>query len=274
MEGRIEPRGSPPRTGVFRVTTTFDEHRNRPDPALRGSAIDISNSLCTAKVIAMADGHVSTVVRPVDPRTQALVVRINHGNGNSTGYAHMSTIFNDIQVGTPVARGRPLGIVGSSGTSFGCHLHFDLTLNGTRVDPWPRLEQNQQADMNITMTIYPAPRKWRTKAGTLTGRRLSPSPLRLSGTFLAGSPADADAGFTITPTPSGWPAGPYMRVSTGALAGFLVAESAVDADPVPTPVNRAARIAAAEAPLKARIIELEGEVADLKERLKKAGIVV
>jgi len=87
----------------------------------------------------------------------------------------------------------------------------------------------------VDVVTYPSPRTWYTKAGILVGRRLDPPPLTATGTFGAGSPALASAEYTITPTPSGWPAGPYQLVQNGAMAGYLLANSQITLDPVPLP---------------------------------------
>jgi hypothetical protein len=100
----------------------------------------------------------------------------------------------------------------------------------------------------------------------LTGRRLAPAPLTNSTPFDAGSPAEADGEVTVKPTPAGWPPGPYLSVSTGGMAGFLVAFS--DVDPGAAPLPAAAQVEAATAPLNAEIIGLTAQIRDLKKQLK------
>ncbi len=60
-------------------------------------------------------------------------VRIKHGNGLATGYAHMSRIA--ARSGQRVRRGQVIGYVGSSGLSTGPHLHYELYRNGRTVNP-------------------------------------------------------------------------------------------------------------------------------------------
>jgi murein DD-endopeptidase MepM/ murein hydrolase activator NlpD len=60
-------------------------------------------------------------------------VVINHGNGNTTLYAHMSSMA--VSAGDYVTKGDTIGYVGSTGWSTGPHLHFEITSGGTRVDP-------------------------------------------------------------------------------------------------------------------------------------------
>ena len=59
-------------------------------------------------------------------------VLIDHGNGISTLYAHMSML--NVSAGQAVAQGDVIGYVGNTGYSFGAHLHFEYRINGQRVD--------------------------------------------------------------------------------------------------------------------------------------------
>ena len=60
-------------------------------------------------------------------------VRIRHKGGYSTLYAHMSRIL--VRKGETVRIGQRIGKVGSTGTSTGNHLHFELQKNGRLLDP-------------------------------------------------------------------------------------------------------------------------------------------
>ena len=63
-------------------------------------------------------------------------VMIDHGNGMQTLYAHMSS--RAVSVGQTVSRGQTIGYVGSTGMSTGAHLHFEMYINGSRIDPQTR----------------------------------------------------------------------------------------------------------------------------------------
>jgi len=60
-------------------------------------------------------------------------VRLEHGGGLATGYAHMSRFA--VSPGTHVRAGQIIGYVGSTGLSTGPHLHYELYQNGRTVNP-------------------------------------------------------------------------------------------------------------------------------------------
>jgi murein DD-endopeptidase MepM/ murein hydrolase activator NlpD len=61
------------------------------------------------------------------------LVVLDHGDGLATAYAHASAIL--VGVGQSVAQGETVSLVGSTGNSTGPHLHFEVRVNGTAVDP-------------------------------------------------------------------------------------------------------------------------------------------
>jgi murein DD-endopeptidase MepM/ murein hydrolase activator NlpD len=58
---------------------------------------------------------------------------IDHGNGLATAYGHQSSI--EVHCGQDVAQGQVIGLVGATGDATGPHLHFEVRVNGTPVDP-------------------------------------------------------------------------------------------------------------------------------------------
>jgi hypothetical protein len=61
------------------------------------------------------------------------IVKINHGYGYETWYAHMNDI--DVRVGQKVVRGEVIGKVGNTGKSTGPHLHYEVHVKGRVVNP-------------------------------------------------------------------------------------------------------------------------------------------
>ena len=58
---------------------------------------------------------------------------VDHGNGVVTLYGHCRNVY--VSQGEWVSAGQQIAEVGSTGTSTGPHLHFEVRVNGSRVDP-------------------------------------------------------------------------------------------------------------------------------------------
>jgi murein DD-endopeptidase MepM/ murein hydrolase activator NlpD len=117
----------PPRiaiTASFRPVPTSDE-------PTRHDGIDIAAPEGTAANSA-ADGVVTRAETGWNGRYGSIIV-IDHGNDVSTWYAHLSEV--SVAVGDQVRVGQKVGAVGSTGLSTGPHLHFELRLKRTPMDP-------------------------------------------------------------------------------------------------------------------------------------------
>jgi len=66
-----------------------------------------------------------------------IMIDIDHGNGYHTWYAHLSSV--EVHAGEHVYKGQAIGLVGATGFATGPHLHYQVMLNGTAVDPTPFL---------------------------------------------------------------------------------------------------------------------------------------
>lgn len=64
-----------------------------------------------------------------------LHIKIDHGNGMTTYYAHCSELF--ASVGQQVSEGQMIAKIGMTGYTTGPHLHFEVRLNGVPVNPYP-----------------------------------------------------------------------------------------------------------------------------------------
>lgn len=79
---------------------------------------------------AAADGIVSAAERASD---YGNIVKIEHGSGLETRYAHASKLL--VHAGERVVKGQVVAEVGSTGRSTGPHLHYEIRLNGNALDP-------------------------------------------------------------------------------------------------------------------------------------------
>jgi len=60
---------------------------------------------------------------------------LRHANGYKTSYNHQSGIAKGVKAGASVRQGQVIGFVGATGLATGNHLHYEMFVNGTRVDP-------------------------------------------------------------------------------------------------------------------------------------------
>lgn len=94
-------------------------------------AIDIANN--AAPDILAADAGTVVIAGWPDAAGYGNRILIDHGNGYTTLYAHLSKIY--VSLGQTVNKGAAIGRMGSTGRSTGIHLHFEIRLNGAALDP-------------------------------------------------------------------------------------------------------------------------------------------
>jgi murein DD-endopeptidase MepM/ murein hydrolase activator NlpD len=97
------------------------------------AGVDIDGA-CGQPIYAAEDG---TVVSAGYNGGYGNATVIDHGDGLATLYGHQTSIA--VSSGQAVSRGQTVGYVGTTGLSTGCHLHFEVRVNGTPVDPVPYL---------------------------------------------------------------------------------------------------------------------------------------
>lgn len=112
------------------ITSSFG---NRLDPFLGRLALHAGidfRAPTGTRILATAPG---TVITAGKTGGYGNMVEIDHGNGITTRYAHLSTIL--VNVGDRITTGEPIARSGSTGRSTGPHLHYEVRLNGEAVDP-------------------------------------------------------------------------------------------------------------------------------------------
>ena len=137
----ITPGNVPVGTGLFQwplpeaftITSGFGE---RVDPFTGESAFHTGADIAApagTPVLAAADGTV-TVANATDPwgGGYGYYIKLDHGSGTETLYAHCSAIC--VTPGQTVRRGEVIGYVGSTGNSTGNHLHFEVRINGQKIN--------------------------------------------------------------------------------------------------------------------------------------------
>jgi murein DD-endopeptidase MepM/ murein hydrolase activator NlpD len=120
---------------VARVSDGFGPRPLLPLPGVQPfhSGTDLA-AVCGSPVYAAAAG---VVVQAGEMGTYGNWILIDHGDGVSTGYAHIGTGSTLVAVGDAVTAGQLIAGVGSTGASTGCHLHLEVRIDGTAVDAQP-----------------------------------------------------------------------------------------------------------------------------------------
>lgn len=83
-------------------------------------------------VHATYDGTIDSIGRK---RGFGYYIRLLHDNGVETAYAHMARFAEGLRQGDEVSEGDVIGYVGTTGRATGPHLHYEVLVNGTPIDP-------------------------------------------------------------------------------------------------------------------------------------------
>jgi len=76
-----------------------------------------------------------TIVRAGPFSSYGNYIRIRHGDGYETSYAHLSRFARGIRAGASVRQGQVIGYVGTTGRSTGPHLHYEVMRRGQQINP-------------------------------------------------------------------------------------------------------------------------------------------
>lgn len=127
-----------PTRGAYRVSSYYGYRSASISGWSYHGGIDIvlgSGSSAGIPVVASASGTVVTAYSGW--RGYGHTVVIDHGGGIQTRYAHMYPGSITVRVGQKVYQGQQIGRIGSTGNSTGPHLHFEVLVNGRKVNPYP-----------------------------------------------------------------------------------------------------------------------------------------
>jgi len=142
MATKLEVKRNVLKKGYHYITSDFGKKRTYTNT----KGITVTDKHKGVDFISNGDGYdyilafeAGTVVTAKYLSDTGYFVKINHGNGVYTRYMHMKKDSITVKVGQKVSRGQAIGYMGATGNVTGRHLHFDISINGTYVDPKPYL---------------------------------------------------------------------------------------------------------------------------------------
>lgn len=118
-----------PLDGCYTITSLFG---GRTDPITHQPATHLGTDIRASNGTPIRAARGGTVITSVKRGSYGEYVVVDHYDGVTTLYAHMSS--RAVSVGQTVSQGQVLGYVGSTGRSTGNHLHFEVSVNGVRQD--------------------------------------------------------------------------------------------------------------------------------------------
>ena len=189
-------------------------------------------SMYYENVLATAPGTVTLAgadsINPCFGQT----ILIDHGNGFTTRYAHLSAIY--VKVGDPVARGQVIAASGNTGCSSGPHLHFGVYItsswtavdpwgwSGAGADPWPSDPQNLWLTGYAQFPLASAPSNVLAGAGNASATVSWTAPSFNGGTSIASYSVTSTPGGIVTTVPGTSTTATVIGLANGTPYTFSV----------------------------------------------------
>ncbi|MBS0384360.1 MAG: peptidoglycan DD-metalloendopeptidase family protein [Proteobacteria bacterium] len=179
--------------------------RNRGEGGSNHTGIDLANP-SGGFIFAAADGVVEYVGWDGG---YGLVVQLDHGRGVHTLYGHLSDVNPALSEGSVVRAGAAIARMGMTGNATGVHLHYEVSINGLKVDPLnygaPNVVQvTQSHDQPLDSTQAP-----QQAAAPAASEKPSAAPIETPDPGATAAPAappqpPASEPLRVTPGDDGW----------------------------------------------------------------------
>lgn len=126
--------------GYCEITQGYSSNHNAVDVVGSGYTLDYVVAHSEGKVVFCQDGY-GNMKGSTGNASYGNCVKIDHGKGYSTLYAHMRKGLL-VKNGEMVKKGQRLGYMSDSGNAYGSHLHFEVRKNDARINPTEYLDKD------------------------------------------------------------------------------------------------------------------------------------
>lgn len=138
-------------SGLGTITQNYSSSHQALDLVKEGRQLDYIVAHSDGTVIFYQDGY-DNLKGSVGRIALGNFVRIDHGNGFVTLYAHMRKNLL-VKNGQVVKKGQRLGYMGDSGNAYGAHLHFEITKDGVKINPYEYLDKSFDGESNLSYKV-------------------------------------------------------------------------------------------------------------------------
>ena len=127
------------KSGEIRITNVYSSAHKGVDVVKAPSSLDTVIAHSGGKVTFCQTGQKNNKGSKGN-LSYGNCIKIDHGNGYSTLYAHLDRVF--VKLGDFVTEGQEIGFIGNTGKSFGAHLHFEVRKDNVRINPTESIDQD------------------------------------------------------------------------------------------------------------------------------------
>ena len=137
---------------ICEITQGYSNNHKAVDITGGGYTLDYIVAHSDGKVVFYQDG-LNNMKGSTGNASYGNCVKIDHGNGYQTLYAHMQKGLL-VRNGQEVKKGQRLGYMSDSGNAYGSHLHFEVWKDGKRINPKPYIDKDLPLKINVTYQVY------------------------------------------------------------------------------------------------------------------------
>lgn len=145
------------KSGEIRITNKYGGSHGGVDVVKAPSNLETIIAHSSGKVVFCQTGHRNNK-GSTGNASYGNCVRIEHGNGYSTLYAHLNKVY--VKLGDEVKQGQDIGYMGNTGNSYGAHLHFEVRKDNVRIDPTEYIDKDLPLAVSVIYAVHTNKGKW------------------------------------------------------------------------------------------------------------------